>query len=183
MKYIMTFILALSICQTMACPKDAFGPSRTVREQKLILNGIGMRLAYFIKIKAYAAGLYMTQKSQDPKMIQSMKGPKIIDLYFLRDLGKGKLTAAWSNKKYGLKKTFPKELNTLNSYMSDVKKNSHGLILEFDENGLVVTVMKETKPRIYNPDFARAILNIFIGQNPPNKELKEGLLGLKACEN
>ena len=181
MKFIISLILLGHLCLAFSCPQDAFTPTKISQDQELLLNGIGMRLAYFIKIKVYAAGLYLPQKSQSPEAIKSMKGPKVIDMYFLRDLGKNKLIGSWKNKDYGLSR-FPQELNTLNSYMRDVKKNSHGLILEFYKDGLVVNMGGEMKPKIYNPDFTQAVFNIFVGPNPPNRELKDGLLGLKTCK-
>ena len=52
----------------------------------LVLNGLGIRKATFLKVKVYVAGLYLTQKSADPAQILSANAPWQLSLHFVRDV-------------------------------------------------------------------------------------------------
>lgn len=179
MKFILTLLVTLSISSFASLQDNPWKLPLTmeVSGKQLVLNGIGMRLATFFNIKVYAAGLYLPQKSQDPKAIKGMKGPKVIDLYFVRNVGKSDITKAW-REAYGMEK-FPGEVSTLNSYMEKMQKNTHGLQFRVYDDGLVVKVGDAIRPKIKNQAFAQAILDIYLGPKPPNKELRRGMLGKK----
>ena len=66
---------------------------------------------------------------------------------------------------------------TLNSWMSSMETGQRltftrlpGAQIQVDVNGVV-------KGTIPGEDFARALMTIWLGANPPNPELKSGLLG------
>ena len=75
---------------------------------------------------------------------------------------------------------FPKEVSILNSYMGQMQKNTHGLQFHIYNDGPVVKVGETVHPKITSKAFAQAILDIYLGPQPPNKELKAGMLGKKA---
>ena len=176
---LLCLLLSLSFV-VYPCPQQAFAPTQQVQKTQLVLNGIGMRLATFLNFKVYAAGLYLPKKGRDLATISSTPGPKLIDLYFLRNVDKEDIVKAW-NKGHGLGQ-FPQELSALNSFMTDMKKKTHGLQLQILQNGLTVKVAGKPMPKINNPAFAKAMLNLFLGPKPPNEELREGMLGTIPCK-
>ena len=179
MKYALSLcvILASLSASSLAAKKVPWDlpNSMKVGKKELVLNGVGMRTATWFKVKVYAAGLYVPQKAKTTEKIMAMEGPKVISLYFLRDVGKDKISNAWKEAP-GLDK-FPQEVTLLNSYMSEMKKDTLGLEFQIHGDGLVVKVNGAAKPKITNKAFADALLNVYLGPKPPNAELKSGMLG------
>ena len=68
----------------------------TVAGKRLVLNGMGMRQATFLKVDVYVAGLYLEQPSSDPGLILQSKQTKQIVLKFVRDVGRGDIVKAWN---------------------------------------------------------------------------------------
>ncbi|MCY4644539.1 MAG: chalcone isomerase family protein [Bacteriovoracales bacterium] len=176
--FILALLTTLAPCAFSDLAKNPWKlpTSMEVQGKKLVLNGIGIRKAK-IFFKVYAAGLYLPAKSSNPEDIKKMEGSKVIDLYFLRNVDKKDITKAWKEA-HGMDQ-FTGEVSTLNSYMVDMKKNTHGMQFQVHDDGLVVKVGENLHPKIKNAAFAKAILNIYLGPAPPNKELKEGMLGKK----
>jgi hypothetical protein len=52
--------------------------------------------------------------------------------------------------------------------------------MAFDFSGDKVTVSHNGKPQatIDGTEFRRALMSVWLGKNPPNKEVKQGILGL-----
>ena len=174
--FALTFLFSLPSFSSLEDNPWKIPVSREMAGKKLILNGIGLRLATFFKIKVYAAGLYLPSKSADPVAIHQMSGPKVIDLHFLRKVDREDIAKAWKEA-HGMDK-FSAQVSTLNSYMADIPKGGR---MEFyiEDDGLVVKIGGSVRPKIVGKDFAKAILDIYLGAAPPNKELKVGMLGEK----
>jgi hypothetical protein len=68
--------------------------STKVANADLVLNGLGIRKATFLKVKVYVAGLYLPQKSTDPAQILSANAPWQLSLHFVRDVRFSPLTQA-----------------------------------------------------------------------------------------
>jgi hypothetical protein len=56
-----------------------------------------------------------------------------------------------------------------------------GEVLAFDFSGDKVTVSSSGKPTgtIEGTEFRRAMMSVWLGKKPPNKEVKAGVLGMK----
>jgi hypothetical protein len=61
--------------------------------------------------------------------------------------------------------------------MSDVKTGQRLTFTRLPGTGVQVDVNGVVKGTIPGDDFARALLTIWLGANPPNPEIKSGLLG------
>ena len=157
-------------------------PDQTVVAGKsLVLNGMGIRKATILNVKVYVAGLYLENKSGDPASVISSTKVKRLVLHFVRDVTRDQIVGAW---KEGFEKNASKELprlqgrvNTLNGWMVNFHS---GEVLTFSYvpgSGIEVQVKGKVVGSVPGDDFARALFSIWLGREPPNAELKAGLLG------
>ena len=65
----------------------------------------------------------------------------------------------------------------LNSWMSDIKTGQRLTFVRLPGTGIQVSVNGTVKGTITGDDFSRAFFSIWLGKEPPNPELKMGLLG------
>ena len=77
---------------------------------------------------------------------------------------------------------FAPKIATLNSWMTDLKTGQRLVFTRVPGAGIEVSVNGAVKGTIAGDDFARALLSIWLGDSPPNPELKTGLLGGE-CDN
>jgi hypothetical protein len=148
---------------------------------ELTLNGVGVRKATFLKVNVYVAALYSAKPSRDPKALVAASGPDELILHFVRDVGVDDLTKAWNegferNSKQQLP-AFKERIAKLNGWMSDMKTGQRLTFVRRPGVGIEVGVDGAVKGIVEGDDFARALLSIWLGENPPNPELKQGLLG------
>jgi hypothetical protein len=147
----------------------------------LTLNGLGMRKATFLKINVYVAALYVAGTSNDPDVILGSDTPKELILHFVRDVDGSDLAEAWDegfakNAKAQLP-ALKERIATLKGWMADVKTGQQ-LIFEFKPgSGIQVATDGAVKGTIKGDDFAQVLLSIWLGADPPNPEVKAGLLG------
>jgi hypothetical protein len=146
----------------------------------LVLNGLGTRLATMLKVKVYVAGLYLEQHSQDASAILGAGQPWHLALKFVRGVSKGEITDAWTD---GFKKnasdyaSVAERITTLNDSMTDLKNGASLTFSYLPDKGVSVSIDGDRKATIAGADFASALLSIWLGKKPPNKEIKAGLLG------
>jgi hypothetical protein len=69
-------------------------------------------------------------------------------------------------------------MNTLNGWMTNMR-NGEELVFGLSADSVTVTAGGAVKGTIKRDGFPQQFLAIFVGQNPPNKGLKDGLLGLE----
>ena len=152
-----------------------------VDSRTLVLNGMGLRQATFLKVSVYVAGLYLEAKSSDAEAILRSAGTKRLVMQFVRSVGRKDLIKAWDEgfeKNAGAsQEAFKERIATLDSYMSDMPKGSVMSFTYLPDKGVVVEVQGAAKGTIPGADFAEAFYRIWLGADPPNPGLKEGLLG------
>ncbi len=158
-------------------------PERTaVDESTLVLNGIGLREATWLKIKVYVAGLYLQAKSSDADAILRAELPKRIVFVFVRSVSRKRIIKEWDDSlKANIGEDFPAledRIATLRAWMPDtVRKGDEMTLTYLPGTGVVVKVQGESKGTIPGADFGRALFTIWLGAKPPNQSLKTGLLG------
>jgi hypothetical protein len=133
----------------------------------LTLNGLGMRKATFLKINVY--------------VILGSNTHKELILHFVRDVDGSDLAEAWDEGFAKNAKTqlpaLKERIATLKGWMADVKTGQQ-LIFEFKPgSGVQVATDGAVKGTIKGDDFAQVLLSIWLGADPPNPEVKAGLLG------
>jgi hypothetical protein len=152
---------------------------------ELTLNGLGIRKATFLKVNVYVGALYVTSPTHDPRTLIDPTTPAQLILHFVRNVGVGDLRKAWNEGFERAAKDQLALLNAriamLNSWMSDIKTGQRLSFIRKPGTGVQVSVGDVVKGTITGDDFSRALLSIWLGSEPPNEELKSGLLG-GACE-
>ncbi|MEO5667499.1 MAG: chalcone isomerase family protein [Bdellovibrionota bacterium] len=147
------------------------------------LNGLGLRLATFFKVKVYVAGLYVAKKSTDASALLMDADSKLMRLSFLRDLDAAKLSDAFAEGfekacKGGECKDYASAVKSFTALQPEVRR---GEVLDFEFHPSEVILKKGDKVlgHVNSVGFSQILLRIWIGENPPNSELKTGLLGTK----
>lgn len=147
----------------------------------LVLNGAGIRSKLFIKI--YVGTLYLPSKSQSVPEILAMAGPKRVSMHFLYDeVAKEKLIAAWNegfenNQSADTLAKLSGRLKTFNALFDTAHE---GDVIIFDYipgTGTRVTINGSKKGMVPGADFNQALLAVWLGDNPADDDLKEGMLG------
>jgi len=175
-------ILALATTATAGTKAGVTMPD-TIRvgDKQLTLNGMGLREATFLNVDVYVAGLYLERVSSDPATIISSPQTKRVVMHFVRDVDRSDIVKAWNE---GFAKNATVKLATikpliaqLNSWMPDCKKGMDVIFTYEPGKGLAVDIGGTRKGVINNDDFARSMFAVWLGPNPPTKDLKKGMLG------
>ncbi|HSD90755.1 MAG TPA: chalcone isomerase family protein [Kofleriaceae bacterium] len=153
----------------------------TIAQKKLVLNGMGLREATFLKVDVYVAGLYLEQVSSDPAQIINSKQIKRLVLRFVRDVGKDDIVKAWNDGFKG-NSTVPVEklkpyIDRLNSWMPSFDDGDTLIFTSIPGEGVGVIVNNSVKGVLKDEDFAKSLFAIWLGPKPPTGDLKKGLLG------
>ncbi len=150
----------------------------------LVLNGAGLRSKFVFKV--YALGLYLPAKKNVVADVLASAGPKRILIHMLRDVDAAEFGAALeegikSNHTDAEVTALAPRLSLLTSLMKEIKEAKTGMVIQLDwipGAGTQVTI--ENQPRgkpIPGEDFYRALLRIWLGENPVQADLKKAMLG------
>lgn len=150
---------------------------------ELVLNGAGVRTRFFFRV--YVGALYLEQKTADAQAAISGTGPKRMALHILRGLSATQLSDALED---GLKNNhdaaalakLESRVKQLRAIFDAEKTAKPGDVIFIDclpGAGARVTVNGGIKGTIAGDDFSRALLRIWLGDNPADDGLRQGLLG------
>jgi hypothetical protein len=145
----------------------------------LKINGIGYRRVTILRIKAYAAALYVKENSNDPDKIINDSNERRLIISFFYDADKDEIQEAFEedfidNNPHSeylglLKEVLPT--------LPDIKEDDT-LTLIFNNNGIKLLINDKIIATNSSIEFGRDILRIWLGEEPPNGSLKDGLLEL-----
>ena len=173
-------VMVLGSAQAKECKGVDFPEHLQVGGHDLTLNGLGMRKATFLKINVYVGALYVTRPSHDPQPLIEPGTPAQLILHFVRNVSAGQMRDAWNEAFEKVAKdqsVLAPRVATLNSWMSDMQSGQRMIFTRVPGAGIEVSVNGAVKGTIAGDDFARALLTVWLGDSPPNPELKSGLLG------
>jgi Chalcone isomerase-like len=163
-----------------------YADTAAVAGHSLKLNGVGIRAVAWLK--GYVAGLYVLRPSNSPAVLLKAGGAKRVSLTMLREADTEVFVKAVRG---GIEKNLTAEeiagletrLQSFDATVRAIGKVKPGDVVDLDfvpEKGLVLGFNGATRGApVAGKDFYEAILGIFIGDNPVDKSLKQGLLGLK----
>ena len=152
-------------------------------EKKLLLNGAGIRYKFFFKI--YVGALYLPEKQNNANKILKSANPNRIVMHFLYDeVEKKKLVNAWlegfeENVESSVFLTLKDRLEKFNGMFSDLHSGDVVLLDYVPQMGTRVTIKGESKGVIEGDDFNRALLSVWLGEEPVTEELKDAMLGIE----
>lgn len=158
----------------------------TVAGTKLQLNGAGIR--YKGPFKVYVGDLYTTQKVRSLDELIAAPGPKRLTMTFVREIEAGPFGKLLTR---GVEDNVPKsEMSKLVPgmiRMGDIftvnKVLNPGDVITLDwvpGSGMVVTAKGKVQGEPFKePEFFKAIMSIWFGQNPADWKLKDAMLGVK----
>jgi hypothetical protein len=157
----------------------------TVAGQELRLNGAGLRQRAFFKI--YVAGLYLTSRQSAPAQALASPGPKRISMILMRDITAEQLIEALHNgvrhnhTAAELEKLRP-GIESLDRVMNEIGSAKNGSVITMDfvpATGTQVALNGTTRGApIPGEDFYRALMKIWLGDDPADEGLKKALLGM-----
>ena len=178
-RFLLLFFLALPCFAA-----EVAGVKFADEEQKLLLNGAGLRKRAFFNV--YAIGLYLPDKKAGAADAIGSPGAKRVALHMLRDVDAASFTEALidgmrPNHDEATMKALEPRIAELSSIMNELKEAKKGMAVLLDwQPGAGTIVSVDGKPRgkpIAGEDFYRALLRIWIGERPVQDDLKKALLG------
>ncbi|MWL86348.1 chalcone isomerase family protein [Cupriavidus sp. SW-Y-13] len=152
--------------------------------KELPLNGTGLRQAFIVK--GYAAGLYLPERARNATLALVTPGPKRLQIRPLREV---ETTAFVKALNEGLRenhselqlKLLSDRVSQLERTMAQIGPAHRGDIINFDftpDGGTAITLNGIPRGQaIHGEDFYQAVLRIFLGEHPVDRNLKRGLLG------
>lgn len=149
----------------------------------LVANGAGIRSKFG---RRYAMALYLPAKSGDARAVLAMKGPKRIAITLIKDVDgdtfAGAVSKGINNNSNDAEKTALKErIKQLADTVVALGEIKAGSSIVFDwlpERGTILSINGQQKGRdIAGEDFYAALLKVWLGDDPVQDDLKQGLLG------
>jgi len=181
---LISFALFSTVLQARQLDEINFPDSVTIdgTESPIILNGMGYRTKFIFNI--YVGGLYLESKADSRDAAQALKGPKRVVMHMVYDeVAREKMVSAWnegfeennSEEQFAKLKT---RLDTLSSYFPDLKVGDVVLLDYVPVEGTRVTVNDDVKGIIEGEDFYTALLDVWLGDEPADDDLKDAMLGV-----
>jgi hypothetical protein len=155
-----------------------------VEASELVLNGAGLRTKFFLNI--YVAGLYLTEKKASAGDVLALPGAKRITMRLMRDVSAKQLTDALdvglrANTSASERESLQGRIDQLNATMGALHSAREGDLIALDWlPGTGTRIVLNGEPRgkiIEGEDFYRALLRIWLGEEPAQERLKKALLG------
>jgi len=180
-------VLSLPALAALEAGGIKFDDRMQVGAGETVINGVGVRGVLFIK--GYAMALYLPQKSTVASEAIAMKGAKRARIVLLRDTSGETFADALPS---GIRKNHSEQevaplnarIEALKATMLAITSTPKGAVIHFDwlpevAGGVTrLTINGETKGAdIPGEDFYRAVLRIWLGDQPVQSDLKDGLLG------
>ena len=149
---------------------------------ELVLNGAGLRTKVFVKV--YIGALYVSQKANTPAALLDAATPRRMNLRMLRDVDSDSLYGALRD---GLKDNNSEaELAALkgpvDQFAEIMKKVGTAKVgdtvaIDFTADGVAVSFNGEPRGKVAGGTFGKALLKVWLGDNPVDSSLKKALLG------
>ena len=154
--------------------------SVTIEDKALVLNGAGIRKKLFIKV--YVGSLYLTAKQTAVDKILADPGAKSIVMNFLyKEVSNKKLVDGWNkgfadNSTTKEIKALQDRINQFNALFTTVRKGDELRLDYLPGEGTQVKLNGTLKGSVPGEDFSRALLKIWLGDKPADKNLKDAML-------
>ena len=155
-----------------------------VEGASLVLNGAGIRSAFFIDI--YAAGLYLQQKSSDAKQIVAADEPMAFELEIVTSLLAGarmgsSIERGFERSTNGNTEPIRDEIKALINFFAEANSKGDRIKIVYLPNRGVAVSMNGGEERVIEGGlpFKQALFGIWLSPRPIQKSLKADMLGGK----
>ena len=153
----------------------------TVSDTRLQLNGAGYRSKFIFKI--YVGALYTEKKVGSRDAVQALKGPKRVLMHMVYDeVSHAKMAAAWEegfegNSSDAQLEKLQARLKTFIGYFPDLRAGDVVYLDYLPGKGTRVSINNKTAGMIEGDDFYTALLDVWLGDEPADDDLKDAMLG------
>ncbi|HDS15399.1 MAG TPA: hypothetical protein ENN66_02035 [Proteobacteria bacterium] len=158
-----------------------FADKIEISGQSLHLNGAGMRKKFFLSI--YACGLYLPHPTSDAEKAISTDVAKQVVMHFIHSkVGKDKIVQGWNDGFFNNSQEkisgLQERINSFNAFFDrDLVAGDRIVITYLPERGTSVSINQTEKGSIPGNDFMQALWAIWLGSNPADAGMKDGMLG------
>jgi len=151
-------------------------------KNKLVLNGAGVRDKFFVDV--YVGALYLKEKSKNIAQILNANDPMAVRLHIVSGLITPEKMS--KNTRNGFKKSTKGNITPIKNQINKFINVFQNGIKKFDVYDMIyipgkgVKVYKNGKFKVTAKglDFKKALFGIWIGNDPIQNDLKEGMLGM-----
>lgn len=153
----------------------------TVEGTPLILNGAGIRRKFFFKI--YLGALYLKNRQTTTNAVLTADNPRSVRMHFIyKEVSANQLVDAWndgfkgnsSDKELAALKTRIEEFNAL----FPAVHSGDTVNIDFLTDGTTaVRINGARRGTVSGADFQKAVLKIWLGDDPADGSLKQAMLG------
>jgi hypothetical protein len=159
---------------TLPAKSAAFGA-------ELVQNGVGVREATILNVDVYVAGLYTARKTRSVEEVLKEGAAKLIVLRFVRDVSREEMGEALTE---ALRKNLGAEFEAANKrlqpFLGKLPPLNKGTELQLayrPGHGVQLVVNGKTLGTETDDHTANLLFRAWLGPQPPDKDLKAGLLG------
>lgn len=184
---LLPILLFASSYSTAITVKGVEIPDQVMLDQNtLLLNGTGIRSKFVFDI--YIGALYLAKKQTTADAIINDQGPQLVSMHFVYDeISAEKMRKGWSE---GFAKVLDEDALKNLQPQIDLFNLAFGNTMAGDvidvqytpTMGTRVIVNKVTKATIRGFEFHQALMKIWLGDNPVDDDLKQGMLGKNPTE-
>ena len=194
MRFIKTLtLLAAGLVLSTAALANALTIQGVIIEETEVVGGVTLQLngagtRFRGPFKVYVGDLYTTRKVKNLQELIAAPGPKRLTMTFLRELDSaqfGKLLTRGVEDnvaKNEMSKLVP-GLIRMGEIFGLVKQLVPGDVITLDwipGTGLVITVKGKPQGEPFkDPEFFKALMSIWFGENPADWKLKDAMMGVK----
>lgn len=183
-RLVLTFLLLLLTTATFAMEVAGVGlpPRATLEGQALLLNGAGVRRILLMEI--YVAALYLPERRHSASSILEQDTPRRLQLTLLRDVSTHQNLDAL--KKGLIDNNGPADLAAIQpaverflSYIQSLDEVPEGSTIQIDYIPGMTRISLDGRVlgNVPGKAFNRALLRIWLGDDPVQSSLKKSLLG------
>ena len=183
----------LLICLPLSSPlfaRDFKGmtlPDEVIVDQnRLLLNGAGVRSKFVFDI--YVGALYLAHKSDSAQAIINDPGPKQVSMYFVySEISQEKMINGWNEGFDNVldaaqREKLQSQITTFNQAFGKTFAGDVIDVVYSPAQGTQVIVNKQTRASIPGFDFHQAVMKVWLGDDPVDEDLKQGMLGKSKSE-
>ncbi|MES3040845.1 MAG: chalcone isomerase family protein [Pseudomonadota bacterium] len=173
-------LLAMPL-QAITMANVTFPDTWRTGDTTLVRNGVGVREYSFLRIKVYAAALYLPVPLHQAQAVLDLHGPRVLQMQFLRAASVLDTRKAWLlylQKNCDVGCSWPAlSVQKFLAALPETRRHSRQTYV-FEADYVEIFDNDKRLIRLDDPVFSRLLLSTWIGEQPTTEELKRALLGL-----